>query len=156
MLRKSSQTHRTHSTLNLKENQAPNLLSSIDTMTYRVSVYVCCFVEYVSLPLPVRSKHAVIVPSFDFLAVPRPARTLLTSQPFSFTASSASVTSDVPQHFFACLRKLEVDFLSSVFRYRRTIRALAPFPKQCGALHLNSWQRRPSTYAMEGRGSKNA
>jgi hypothetical protein len=126
---------------------------ALDNMksTNLVSLYVCWRDMKVTFPLPCLSNTAVIVPfSSDFA----PSRPLRTSE--ILLVSSARSTISVPQHCFACFRRLLVDFASVVSRKRRTMRGCGPFPLHWGAAHLNSWQRRPFMVATDGRGWKKA
>ena len=73
----------------------------------------------------------------------------------SFFISRALLTTSPCHRFLACLCILLVEPLSALSRYHRTTWGLVPFPLQCGAAHLNSWQQCPSTYLIAGHALKN-
>lgn len=119
--------------------------------TYLVSVFVCCVCEYVTFPLPfARSNEAVnnALPSPDFTTMVRARSTSL--------VSSAAFITSVPQHIFACLRRLLVEEASPLSTKRFTHLGDFPFPLQDFARQEKTCARRPLKYSIAGTDLKNA
>jgi len=79
---------------------------SLDNLAL-ASVLVCCLCKYFTFSLPFHSNAAMINCGFS---VPI---TVVAQSSFAFLVLSVLMTTTSPQHFFACLCMLLVDFSSS-------------------------------------------